>query len=221
MNSAITDKWIVRQIRKDRDDGLNETIFVYPRGLGKPELPTRDGEKVCASASEVLYISTDAVYVRDKTGDYTRLPWAEIDDVDWLLRTVNRKTVQAMRFQTTGGQKIVVGMPFDFVPYYFGEVIAACVRGLTPGGKTCKLPGPARLAAHARPVPDGAPWATEVIPERTVWVRELVCPCGSGKGFTLCYLGRLLRGRTVADGDLRQRVVAGCRGCGEALDLFD
>jgi hypothetical protein len=221
MNSTVTDTWIVRQIRKDKDDGLNVTVFVYPRGVQKPELPTMDGEKICASATDVLYLSTDAVYLRDKAGGYARLPWAEIDDLDWVLRTVDGEPVQAMRFLTGRGRKIVVPMPFDFVPYHFGEVVAACVRELTAGGKTCKLPGPMRLERYARPVPDDAPWAKDVTEGRTVWVRELTCPCGARKGFALRYLGRLLRDRTVADGDLRQRVVAECRGCDKALELFD
>src|SRR5262245_55320723 len=202
MNASITDQWIVRQLRKDKDDGFNETTFVYPNGHRKPELPAKNGETICAGVTDVLHFSTDAVYVRDKAGGYTRLPWAEIDDFDWVLRTVKGEPVQAMRFHI-GRRTIVVPMPFDFVPYHFGEVIDACVRELTAGGKTCKLPGPARLAAYARPVPSDAPWAREVRTGRSVWVSELTCPCGSGKGFELRYLGRLLRGRTVADGDLR------------------
>jgi len=34
-------------------------------------------------------------------------------------------------------------------------------------------------------------------------------------------LGRLLENGLVGDGELRQRVVAECKGCGEALEVFD
>src|SRR5262245_45039927 len=113
MDIAITDQWIVRQLRKDKDDGFNETTFVYPRGLRKPELSTKHGEQVCAGVTDVLYFSTDAVYVRDKAGGYARLPWAQVDDLDWVLRTVAGEPVQAMRFLLADGRKIVVPMPFD------------------------------------------------------------------------------------------------------------
>lgn len=127
-----------------------------------------------------------------------------------------------MRFQTVDGRKLIVApMPFDSVPYHLLVVLDDCVRELSRGGRTCKLPGPARLKSYARIVQGDPPWAREVTEERSVWVRELACRCGSGKGFALRYLGRLLRDRMIADGDLRQRVVADCKGCSRALELFD
>src|SRR5438094_4698303 len=124
MNSAISDKWIVKQIRKD-DGSLNETVFVYPRGLRKPELPTVGREKICASVTDVLYLSAQAVYLRDKAGGYVRLAWADIEDLDWRLRTVEGRAVQTLRFVTADGRRTVVPMPFEFVPYYFAEVMDA------------------------------------------------------------------------------------------------
>ena len=51
MNSVITRPWIVKQLRKD-DGSLNETVFVYPRGVRKPELPTVGREMVCAGGAD-------------------------------------------------------------------------------------------------------------------------------------------------------------------------
>lgn len=112
-------------------------------------------------------------------------------------------------------------MPFEFVPAFFAEVIDRCFQELAPGGRICTLPGPARLKPYARAVAPDLAWAEGVRREKTVWVRELVCPCGSANGFTLRYLGWLLADGLIADGELRQRVVAVCAACERELELFD
>lgn len=220
MAFKVTDRWIIDTLREN-DRSLNAEVFVYPDGIQKAELGTPAGEKVCASVTDVLYLSTRAVYLRDKKGEYTRLPWADIDDMVWSLRKVNEQTVQAIGYKTIDGRKIVIPMPFAFVPAFFGDVHDTCLAELTPSGKTCKLPGPVRFKSYACPAAKDVAWAKNVRRDKTVWFRELACPCGAGKGFALRYLGRLLKGGLVADGELRQCVIAECKACGEALEVFD
>lgn len=220
MSFRITDRWIVDTMLKN-DWCLNTEVFVYPDGLDKKELPVPVGEKVVASITDVLYLSKKAVYLRDKAGRYMRLAWSDIDDVVWSLRKVNGQIVQAIGYKMTDGRKIVTPMPFDGVPYYFAEVHETCFAELTARGKTCRLSGPDRLQAYALAADEDAPWAKSVQRDRTVWIRELVCPCGTDKGFALRYLGRVLKDGLVADGELRQRVEAECKACGDMLEVFD
>ncbi|HEX4794147.1 MAG TPA: hypothetical protein VH370_10160 [Humisphaera sp.] len=220
MSFEVTDQWIVDTMLKN-DWCLNTEVFVYPEGVDKKELPIPAHEKVVASITDVLYLSRIAVYVRDKAGKYTRLPWSDIDDIVWSLRKVNGQTVQAIGYKTTDGRKIVTPMPFTFVPAYFSEVHETCFAELTAGGKICKLPGPARFQAYARAPGKDAAWTQSVRRDRTVWFRELACPCAADQGFALRYLGRLLKNGLVADGKLRQRVVAECKGCANLLEVFD
>jgi len=88
----VTDQWIIDTMRKN-DWCLNTEVSVHPDGVQKEELKIPPGEKVCASITDVLYLSTRAVYLRGKSGTYTRLPWAEIEDMVWSLRKVNGQTV--------------------------------------------------------------------------------------------------------------------------------
>lgn len=220
MSFEVTDQSIVDTMRKN-DRCLNTEVFVYPDGLDKEELPVPTGEKIVASITDVLYLSRNAVYLRDKAGKYARLPWSDIDDIVWSLRKVNGQTVQAIGYKTTDGRKIVTPMPFSFAPLYFSQVHETCFAELTAGGKTCRLPGPARFQPYARAAGMDAPWTESVRRDRTVWFRELVCPCGTDKGFALLYLGRLLKDCLVADGELRQRVEAECKACGDKLEVFD
>ena len=55
MNSAITAKWIVKRLRKD-DDFLKDTVFVYPRGVRKPELPTAGREKRRCGCRRIIHV---------------------------------------------------------------------------------------------------------------------------------------------------------------------
>ncbi len=220
MSFNITDQWIVDTMLKN-DWCLNTEVFVYPQGVDKKELPIPAGEKVVASITDVLYLSRQAVYVRDRAGKYTRIPWSEINDIVWSLRKVNGQTVQAIGYKTTDGRNIVTPMPFSFVPFYFSEVHETCFAELTAGGKTCRLSGPARFQANALAADKDVAWTKSVRRDRTVWFRELVCPCGTDKGFALRYLGRLLENGLVADGELRQRVVAECKACCDILEVFD
>lgn len=220
MAFAVTDQWLIDTMVKN-DWCLNSDVFVYPDGLQKDELKIPAGEKVCASISDALYLSIKAVYVRNKTGTYTRLLWAEMDEVAWLLRTVNGYPVSAIRYATIDGRKSVAVMPFSAIPRYFYEVHNTCFAELSPGGKKCKLPGPVRFATYARVAAEAAPWTEKIRRDKTVWFRELACRCNAEKGFSLHYLGQLMENGCITDGELRQRLVATCKACGESLEVFD
>jgi hypothetical protein len=220
MAFQITDQWIIETMNKN-DWCLNTIVFVYPDGAVKEELNFPPGEKVCASITDALYLSTRAVYLRGKAGKYTRLLWADIDDMTWSLRKVDGQTVQAISYKVSDGCKIVTPMPFTFVPKYFGQVIEACFAELSPGGKTCRLPGPDRLKSYAHPVEKDARWLAGVLQDRIVWARELLCPCESRKGFSVGYLGRRHQDGLIAGGDLRQRVEGKCNSCGKTVEVFD
>jgi hypothetical protein len=216
----VTDQWLVDTMLKN-DWCLNTQVFVYPGGIEKKELNVPTGEAVVASITDVLYLSKKAVYFRDKAGKFTRLPWSEMEDVVWSLRKVNGQSVQAIGYETTDGRKTVVPMPFSFVPRYFSQVHETCFAELGAGGKTCRLPGPARFQSCARLADKDLAWPESVRGDRIVWFRELVCPCGGEEAFALQYLGRVLENGLVADGELRQRVVAECKACGDVLEVFD
>jgi hypothetical protein len=217
---GVTDDWIVETMRKN-NWCLNTEVFVYPDGLDKKELNIPNGEKVVASITDVLYLSTKAVYCRNKAGAYVRVPWSDVDDIVWSLRQVNGQTVQAITYKTTDGRKVGTPMPFTFVPYHFSTVHNTCFTELAPGGKTCKLPGPVRLQPYARTPEKSAPWLQDVQLSKIVWARGLACRCGAEEEFTLRYLGDLRDSGAIAEGELRQRLVAQCKTCGESLEVFD
>jgi hypothetical protein len=137
MKSDLTDQWIVDEFLK-KSAFSNEGLFVYPEGCRKPELKTVAGELVCASLREYLYISRLALHYRNKSGEYIRLPWADIAAVNFIWReTEEGESVCPMRYKTVSGE-IHVAMLFE-TPHNFLEVHERCIRELGNGGKNVRF----------------------------------------------------------------------------------